>query len=236
MRRFQKAEIWSLLYVRPADNHQSTGVAVMTVRLATACAATVLLAAIAAPAQQPQGAVVDGKTAVINAAVFPEKIGELKQKYEQVNSQFKDRFERLQALDKEVKDLESRYTTQQATLSAAKERELREEIELKKRRGQRDSEDFQADYNKALDGATKPVRDKLAQSIQSYASTRGIVLIIRLPEAYQSGMLAFSSAGIDITDDFINEYNRANPVPAGATSAPKPTTPTQPAKPGGRSN
>src|SRR5262245_38323556 len=203
-------------------------------------AAAIAATSISASAQQPAGgAVPDGKVAAVNTQIFPERIGELKQKYEQVNAQYQDRYKRLQDLEKEISELEKQFVTQSATLTQEKAQEMRDSIDTKKRRGQREAEDFQAEYNKALEATTKPVRDKLAQFIQNYATQRSILMIIRLPEAYQSGMVAFTSPGVDVTEDFITEYNKANPVPAGATTgAPaRPNTPTtQPPKPGAKPN
>lgn len=175
------------------------------------------------------GLLPDGKVAVINTAVFQERIGELRQKYEQVNTQFQDRYKELQDLDQRVKQLESDLTTKAPAMPPDKVQEMREQLEGMRKQGQRRLEDFNTDYNKALENHTKPVRDKLGQFIQNYATQRSIILIIRLPEAFQSGTLAFAAPSVDITDDFINEYNKANPVPVSAP-ATKPATPT-PAKP-----
>ncbi|HEU4386874.1 MAG TPA: OmpH family outer membrane protein [Blastocatellia bacterium] len=194
--------------------------------------------AASALAQQPAGGnIPDGKVAVINTQVFPERIGELKQKYEQVNNQYQDRYKKLQDLDKQVNDLTNELATKVSTLSPEKQQEMKDNLENMKRRGQREAEDFQAEYNKALEGTTKPVRDKLAQFIQGYSSQRGVTMIIRLAEAYQAGILAFSSTSVDLTDDFINEYNKANPVPGGAPATqqrPAGSTTAQPTKPGGK--
>jgi len=76
------------------------------------------------------------------------------------------------------------------------------------------------------------VRDKLYQFLQTYASQRGIVMIINLAGAAQTGTLAYWNPGADVTEDFIAEYNKANPVAgapaaAPATPRPQPTTPTR---------
>lgn len=173
------------------------------------------------------GLLPEGKIAVINTAAFQDKIGELRQKYEQVNTQFQDRYKELQELDQRVKQLESDLTTKAPAMTPDKVQEMREQLEGMRKQGQRRLEDFNLDYNKALENQTRPVRDKLGQFIQNYAAQRSIILIIRLPEAYQSGTLAFAAASVDITDDFINEYNKANPVPVSAP-ATKPATPTTP--------
>ena len=178
------------------------------------------------------GLLQDGKVVVVNTAVFAEKIGEYRQKYEQVNNQFKDRYQDLQNLDAQVKQCDQDLKTKAPQMTADKAAELQSQCEGLKRQGQRKLEDFQAEYNKALDVATRPVRDKLQQFIQNYSAQRSIMLIIDLPAAVQSGTLAYWSPTSDITEDFINEYNKANPVPAGAPATPPAGTPkTTPVRP-----
>src|SRR5438105_9438783 len=188
--------------------------------------AAVILAAVASVASAQQatqagvgGAIPDGKIAVINTQAFPDGISELKQKYEQVNNQFKDRSQRLQTAQTRLGEIENRLKTQGNVLKPDEVSKLQEEYEGLKKNAQRDLEDAKAEYERAVDSNTRPVRDKLYQFLQNYATQHGIVMIINLAGAAQSGTLAYWNPGADITDDFIAEYNKANPV-AGATAAP----------------
>ena len=70
-----------------------------------------------------------------------------------------------------------------------------------------------------------PIRDKLYQFLQAYSAQRGVVLVINLAGAAQTGTLAFWNPGVDITEDFINEYNKANPVAGAPAPAPAATQP-----------
>jgi outer membrane protein len=176
----------------------------------------------------------DGKVAVINTQVFPGTILELKQKYEQVNNQFKDRFQKLQAMAEQMKGMENDLRTKQNVLTADKYQELQASYTDLKKRGEREQEDFNADADKALDAATKPVRDKMTQFLNTYAAKRNIVVVINLAGAAQSGSLAYWNPGLDITEDFVSEYNKANPV-AGVTATPPATQPAKPpVKPAGK--
>jgi Skp family chaperone for outer membrane proteins len=202
--------------------------------------AALALGAITIPAAAQQatqagvsGLLQDGKVAVMNTAVFPEKLGELRQKYEQVQAQFKDRTQRLQALDQEVKQLTQDLAAKSPNLSQEKAQEMQQTIDEKKRKGQRELEDLQADYNKALESSTKPVRDKLAQFVSSYATQHGIIMIIDLPVSYQNGVLAYWQPSIDVTDDFIAQYNKQNPVPGGAPASQPGASQPGPSKPAG---
>lgn len=191
-----------------------------------AALAALIMAAVASVASAQQatqagvgGAIPDGKIVVINTQAFPDGIAELKQKYEQVNTQFKDRSTRLQAAQTRLAEIENRLKTQGGVLKPDEVARLQDEYQNLKKSAERDLEDAKAEYDKAVDNNTRPVRDKLYQFLQNYATQRGIVMIINLAGAAQSGTLAYWNPGSDITDDFIAEYNKANPV-AGASAAP----------------
>lgn len=194
--------------------------------------AAIVLAAlsVSAVAQQPAGgAVPDGKVVVINTTVFPTQIGELKQKYDQIDTQFKDRYQKLQTTVDQMTRLENEIKAKQNVVTPDKLREMQEQYETWKRQATRDNEDLRADAEKALEAATKPVRDKLYQALNNYSTKNGIVMVINLAGAAQSGALAFWDPKSDITEDFIKDYNKANPVPGAA-----PTTPATTPKPAGK--
>lgn len=200
-----------------------------------AMACLLIAAAAGASGQQPTAgagapAIPDGKVVVINTNLFPSEIGELKQKYEQVQNQFKERQQRIENLRKQVSAKENELQTKAQVMPPDKQRELQQEIEQLKKQGTRELEDFQQDYGKALDSTTKPVRDKLYQFMQNYALQRSVIMIIDLPGMAQVGALAFWNPASDITQDFIREYNKANPVP---TTAPTPGAQAPPQKPAG---
>jgi hypothetical protein len=83
----------------------------------------------------------------------------------------------------------------------------------------RSAEDLQNEINRDVEVSLAPVQKKLSDFLEAYANRNNIVLILNVAVAYQSGALAYATQAIDITDDFIAEYNKANPVP-GAAAAP----------------
>jgi len=197
----------------------------MKIKLAVISFLMLAALSLSALAQAPtagSAAIPDGKVAVINTNRFPAEIGELKQKYDQVDGQFKDRTARVEQLRQQLAQKQNELETKGPGLTPEKYRELQAEIEVIKKNGTRELEDLQQDYAKALDGTTKPVRDKLFQSMQNYATQRGIIVIMDLPGLAQSGALAYWAPGVEITQDFIKEYNKANPVPVSAPPATQP--------------
>lgn len=197
------------------------------IKLAILAAVVLASTGVSARAQQATQAGVgaalpDGKVAVVNTQAFPGGIGELKQKYEAVDKQFQPRYQQLQTLENQLKQLETDIKVKCPQLTPDKCQEMQNNYEDMKKKGQRDYEDLKAEYDRTIDTATKPVRDKLYQFLNNYASQRGVVLVINLAGAAQSGSLAYWNPGTDITEDFIGEYNKANPVPGGAPAAAPP--------------
>jgi Skp family chaperone for outer membrane proteins len=168
----------------------------------------------------------EGKIAVVNTQAFAPGIGELKQKYDQVDKQFQARYQQLQTVETQLKQMENDIQVKGQTLAPDKFQELQNSYADLKRRGTRDYEDLKAEYDRTIDTATKPIRDKLYQFLNNYATQRNIILVVNLAGAAQTGSLAYWNPGSDITDDFVAEYNKANPVPGGA-----PAPAAQPKKP-----
>ena len=205
------------------------------IKLAVLVAAVLTGLSASASAQQATQAGVgaalpDGRIAVVNSQAFPGGIGELKQKYEQVDKGFQARYQQLQALENQLKQLETDIRTKGPSLTPEKLQEMQDSYERLKKQGTRDLEDLKAEYDRTIDTATKPIRDKLYQFLNNYAAQHSIVLVINLAGAAQSGSLAYWNPGTDITEDFIAEYNKANPVPGGAAAPSKPAVPA-PTKP-----
>jgi Skp family chaperone for outer membrane proteins len=205
------------------------------VKIRLAAFAAAILSAIAASASAQQAmqagvgaALPDGKIAVVNTQAFPGGIGELKQKYDQVDKQFQPRYQQLQTAETQLKQMESDIQVKCPQLTPDKCQELQANYNEFKKKATREYEDLKAEYERAVEAATKPVRDKLYQFLNNYATQRTIVLVINLAGAAQSGTLAYWNPGADITEDFITEYNKANPV-AGPPPAQQPAKP--PVKP-----
>jgi outer membrane protein len=199
-----------------------------------AFAAILISVTVTAYAQQAMQAGVgaalpEGKIAVVNTQAFPAGIGELKQKYDQVDKQYQARYQQLQTVETQLKQMESDIQVKCPQLTPDKCQELQNNYQDLKKRGTRDYEDLKGEYDRTIDTATKPIRDKLYQFLNNYATQRNIVLVINLAGAAQTGTLAYWNPGADITDDFIAEYNKANPVAGGAAPATPPAG--QPARP-----
>jgi Skp family chaperone for outer membrane proteins len=126
----------------------------------------------------------------------------------------------------ELKGMQARYDTLRSDLQkkqgiqapdvTAKQADEAEQLQLQIKRK---TEDAQADYQKQMSAVLEPLQQDIGGALKTYAQAKGIQLIIdvsRVPVAYIAD-------GLDITKDFIAEYNRTHP--AGAAPAAAPTRP-----------
>jgi len=115
-------------------------------------------------------------------------------------------------------DIQKKRQVQEPSLTAKQTDEAdRLEVEIKRK-----AEDDQASYQKESIAALDPLQKDIGTALTAYAQSKGITLLIdanRVPIVYAASQL-------DITKDFIADYNRTHP--AGAAPAPAPARPTRP--------
>lgn len=169
--------------------------------------------------QNPPAFLPKGKLAVVNTAAFQEQVAEFKDKVDSLNRQFEPRVKDVRGLADKISALETTLKSQGGVLTPAKVAEMTENLETMKRDYQRKTEDLQADAGRARDKAFEPITGKLGKFAEDYTAKRGIVVLIDISNAVQAGTVLWYDPRSDVTQDFVNEYNKANPV---ITAAPKP--------------
>lgn len=166
----------------------------------------------AAPALLPKG-----KIAVINTGAFQEKVEEFKAKIESLSRQFEPRVKEVQGLADKINALETTLKSQNGVLAPAKIAEMTENLDSMKRDYKRKAEDLEADAGRARDKAFEPITGKLGKFAEDYTAKRGIVMLVDIANAVRSGTVIWFDPRSDVTQDFINGYNKANPVANAAT-------------------
>ena len=160
-----------------------------------------------------------GKIAVINTGVFQQDVDEFKAKVDALNRQFEPRVKDVQGLADKINALETTLKSQSGVLAPAKIAEMTENLESMKREYQRKGEDLQAEAGRARDKAFEPISGKLGKFAEDYTAKNGIVVLVDIANAVQSGTVLWFDPRLDITKEFVAAYNKANPVTA---TAPKP--------------
>jgi len=174
----------------------------------------------AAPAAtgSPVVATATGRIAVIDSSAFSDDkagIGRVVNAMKSVDTQF-------QPVRTEVQGMQTRYQALvdeiQKTGPVADPKAIAakaDQAEQMKRDIERKTQDAQLAIKKRMDDVLGPLQEDVYNSLQAYAQSRGISIIIdasRVP-------LIYAADSVDITRDFITEYNRAKPATASAAPA-----------------
>lgn len=170
------------------------------------------------------GAGAEGKLAYINTSKFSSDIGELNIKITALNAEFEPKKKEVQGDEDALVALKDKINKQGATVSVQVRTQWVEEATDREKVLTRKKEDYNQAGQRRLQEVTQPVYDKVGRFLESYCQQRGIVMVLEGGAAQQAGILLFAAQATDITDDFIKEYNKANPAP-GAAAAPAPKKP-----------
>ena len=129
----------------------------------------------------------------------------LETKFEPVRNELRGMREKLNAMradiDKKRSIQEQRITAQQ--IEAADQLE----IQIKRK-----AEDAQTSFQRESLAALDPLQKDIFQALNAYSQAKGISLLIdisRVPVIY-------AAASMDVTKDFIADYNRTHPATGGA--------------------
>jgi len=173
---------------------------------------------------RPAGA--PANIAIIDSSAFTdEKAGiarvmtamqQIEAKFTPLRAEIRSMRERLNTLRA---DIQNKRAVQDARTTAQQVDEAdRLEIAIKRK-----AEDAQAGYQKESLAALDPLQKDIGNALTQYAQSRGITLLIdanRVP-------IIYAASSLDITRDFINEYNRTHPSGA-VTPAAAPARPARP--------
>jgi Skp family chaperone for outer membrane proteins len=158
----------------------------------------------------------EGKVAYINSAAFRAGIGELRVKLEALNNEFEPKKKEVETMETELNNLKNKINTQGSTVSPQVRAQWAEEAVQNEKMLKRKAEDYDGEYQKKLQAVGAPIYDKIGNFLKAYCEQRGIVMVMEGGAAQQAGVLIYASSTTDITNDFIGEYNKANPAPGGA--------------------
>lgn len=156
--------------------------------------------------------------AVIDSAAFSdEKNGiarvmaamrQIEAKFQPLRNELRGMRERLNTMRS---DLQKKQAIQDAKITA-QQAEAADQLDLQIKRK---AEDAQASYQKESLALLEPLQKDIGDALNTYAQQKGISLLIdinRVPVVYAANSL-------DITREFIAEYNRTHPA-AAAPAAP----------------
>jgi outer membrane protein len=195
-----------------------------TVALAAACILSTAAAwAQASASPSSPGSVASGKVGVIaiRQAIGGTAEGKLAQA--ELQSQLAPRQNEIEALNKQITDLQQRLSAGANKLSPEEENRLRQQGQRLAQRLERMNTEYQEDANAALGDITERIGRKMVDVLDRYSRENGFVVV--LDTSGQNSPILFASTQIDVTQDIIRLYDQAYPVKAGATTPAKPAAP-----------
>lgn len=204
---------------------------------AAALAASCLFGVVAARAQSaPAGSASPAPAkavAIINLRGAIGSTAEGKQASAELQSQFAPRSQEIDALTKQINDLQQKLQAGQGKLSQDEETRLTAEGQRLTQRLDRRRNDFQEDAGAAQQEVFERIGRKMVDVLDRYARENGYSLV--LDTSGQNSPILYASDHVDVTQDIIRLYDQQFPVKnAGAApatgAAPKPATP-KPATP-----
>ncbi len=188
----------------------------------------------AAPAQQPAappqsgGPVPASKIAFVNTQAFGDEkvgIGRYVAAMKNLEREFQPRVAELQALQNKIKAIVEEINklnagggasgvVSQKTLDDKRDEgeRLQRELEYKKK-------EYDAALAKRYEDVVGPISNDIGSALTNFAKARGITLVLDLSKPAMLETILFGDPALDITTEFITDYNSKNKATA-STAAP----------------
>jgi outer membrane protein len=175
--------------------------------------ALILLAALSLSALAQDAA--KTKIGIIDITAFRSEVGELKVKYEKLQTEFAAKQRELEAMQTSI-GAKQKALQEGQTMTPQQVAKLQEEIQTLQREFQRKGEDAQALAQRREQEETGAIYDKISKFLEQYCAQKGITVVLEAGRLRETAMVVFAAPTAFITDDFIKEYNKANPAAATA--------------------
>jgi len=170
------------------------------------------------------------KIALLSFLALREAIGELKQRYDKLQGEFGPRANEIDSLQNSI-EAKEKVLAENTTLTPPQVRKLTDDVAQLKREYQRKLDDSQELARKRESEETAPVLEKISDFLEKYCQKYGITHVFDVGRLQETGVALYAAPGTNITEDFVKEYNKANPMPAAAakpTAAPATQAPKKP--------
>lgn len=155
------------------------------------------------------------KVGILEIEAFRTEIGELKVKYQKLQTEFDPLQRELGAMQQSM-EAKQKTLQENQNLTPQQAAKLQDEIQNLQREYQRKGEDAQATAQRREQEETGAIYDKISKFLEQYCAQKGITHVLEAGKLRESGMVVYAAPTAFITDDFIKEYNKANPAAATA--------------------
>lgn len=163
------------------------------------------------------------KVGLLDVSQFYEETGGINRlvaAQQLVGREFKPRQDKIQAMQA---DINKRTTDLQALANSAvvdqvKLAQQNDELEQKKKEYQREVEDAQAAFKRRWDAVREPIELEIGRAIADFATKRGITMVLNVAQLAQG--IIWAAPGVEITTEFITEFNSKPASPATTPARP----------------
>jgi len=160
-----------------------------------------------------------GKVAFVTTAAFRVGIGEFKTALEALNKEFEPQNKELEGLQKQIEDLKNKVQNEGAKAQPAVRDGWIEQGQQLEKTLKRKTEDYQTLAQRRGQEMVGPVMERINKFFDQYCQQRNIVMVLERQVADSSNILVWMTPPAEITEDFMNEYNKAHP--SSTPAAPK---------------
>ncbi len=162
-----------------------------------------------------------GKVAVIDTGIFSDSrkgVTRLARAIEGVDREFQPRQAELLEIYEHLQKQLDKFSfagpipTDPEPMTPRRRAEIKAEAEELRRLGEQKEREAERAYSRRIKEVTAPIREGIRRSLEAFVRARGITVLLESSRvSCLVGCDEESVAGIDITQEFIAEYNRLNP-------------------------
>lgn len=173
------------------------------------------------PAATSSGATSTNAIGIVNTSAFGDPkngITRLVNALGGVTREFQPRQTELQTLAQRVQAIADDIQKTQSVAQPAELERKRQQAELLQVELTRKREDAQRAYERRLSEVVSPIETDINTALTAFARQRNLSMVINVSQL--QGAVLLLNDSMDLTRDFIADYNRRNPATAAATTTP----------------
>lgn len=173
------------------------------------------------------------KVAIINIQQAIITSNEGQRDFTALQQKFDPKRQELETLNKQVQELQKKFSTQGDKLSDEARGDLLKQIDDKKKQLQRKYEDANSDLQSQQNEIANRIGQKMISVLDKYAKEHGYTVVLDV--SGQQSPVLWAASSTDITKALVDAYNASSGIPApkktlgGLPAAPKPSRLAKPA-------
>ncbi len=199
---------------------------VATLALTSASAQQTTRPTAGAPASTPAATTTSGASsangiAIVNTAAFGDPksgITRLVNALSGVEREFQPRRTELQGLRQRIQAIADDVQKTQSVAQPAEIDRKRQQAEQLQLELTRKGEDAESAFRRRVQEVVTPIENDINTALTAFARQRNLSMVLNVSQL--QGVVLLLNDSMDLTRDFIAEYNRRNPATAAATTTP----------------